>query len=334
MSSSKIALYAGDALGPNDICQNITDFENSGFNTLILGLFHIGRSDAPGPKNVGDIIFNDGLTVVHDGVYQFDSSWNTELQLLKDSGKVDHIYCSIGGASNVIFDFRTIQLLIDGPPKGQPKNPYVTYGTGPNSTLYKNFSALRKAMPAVDGIDMDNEETFAVSTDTMQKFCVMLIELGFKITYCPFTDQSYWNECFYALYQYDQTAVEWWNLQCYAGGGGNDPFTWASSLNQYMQSKGVEHFNGIDYIVPGLFARHYVIPQQGQPYWSGSCPSAMKSQFSSWMSEGNGLNSGFVWQYSDILNTEQRSGSGCDGSNTTADYAEEIKAGLGLSVNA
>lgn len=341
------AMYAGGPMGPTDIAKNLSSFEASGFNTLILSLFHIGRFDAPSLAGVGDIIFNGPPTVVHDGQYQLDGTWEENLAQLKSSGKVEKIFCSIGGASNVIFDFRTIQDLVVGPTDSDPyphyttggdkPNPYITYGTGRDSTLYKNFAALRANLPSVDGIDLDNEEVPPSMTpdvrsrfaDAMDQFTKMLIGIGFEITFCPFNvdDMGFWNSAFETIYEYNKEAVQWWNLQCYSGGASNDPSEWVSSLYDQMKAK-YPDFDANKYIVPGLAARYYNTWDQ---QWEGDCPASLCSRFSGWASEAN-LPGGFIWNYDAILDTvanrNAHGGCGCTGSVDLGAYGTAMIDGL------
>lgn len=330
------AMYAGGPMGPADIATNLAAFEASGFNTLILSLFHIGRSDAPNVPGVGDIIFNGPPSVVHDGAYQLDGTWEANLAQLKSSGKVGKILCSIGGANNVIFDFRTIQELVVGPTTSDPypqyttngkePNPYITYGTGPDSTLYRNFLALKQNLPSVDGIDLDNEETYWVTEDAMNRFTEMLIDIGFEITFCPYDNQPFWNSTFQTIYEYNPNAVQWWNLQCYAGGGSNVPASWASSLYDQMKAK-YPDFDAAKYIVPGLAARFYNTDDQA---WEGDCPDSMCTTFSGWTNEN--MPGGFIWNYDSILDTEahrnDHGGCGCTGALDIAAYGTATNNGL------
>ena len=329
-------MYAGGPMSPTDIAKNLSTFEASGFNVLILSLFHIGRSDAPNLAGVGDIIFNGAPSVVHNGKYQLDGTWKANLAKLKSSGKVEKIFCSIGGANNVIFDFRTIQELVVGPTASDPypqyttnghePNPNITYGTGTDSTLYKNFLALKQALPSVDGIDLDNEETYSVTEDVMNQFTKMLINIGFEITFCPYNNQAFWNSTFETIYEYKKEAVQWWNLQCYAGGGGNDPALWATSLYNQMKAK-YPKFDATKYMIPGLAARFYNTQDQR---WEGDCPPSICTNFSGWANPN--LPGGFIWNYDSIVDTEahrnDHGGCGCTGSIDIGAYGTATNNGL------
>jgi hypothetical protein len=99
-------------------------------------------------------------------------------------------------------------------------------------TLKRNFSALASAMP-IDGYDFDDEDLYDADTiaGLTEALCAgnQLI-----ITYCPYTAQDTWNQALQDVYTWDQQhnpvlgqSVRWWNLQCYSGGDGNDPASWA-----------------------------------------------------------------------------------------------------------
>ena len=85
------------------------------------------------------------------------------------------MFISIGGASQWVYDFRTIESMLSKPDSA--------------ALLKKNFQALKEALTVggvcvLDGFDIDNEES--VSADTIVRTCEMLFELGFAVTFCPY----------------------------------------------------------------------------------------------------------------------------------------------------
>ena len=91
-------------------------------------------------------------------------------------------------------------------------------GTGPNSILYKDFAALKAAIPALDAIDFDDENSF--DTASTVAFGIML---GLKVVPDAFDNNTYWEN---AVSQINITApgtADGVHLQAYAGGAGNNP---------------------------------------------------------------------------------------------------------------
>ncbi|HEY0513038.1 MAG TPA: hypothetical protein VGH73_14100 [Thermoanaerobaculia bacterium] len=124
------------------------------------------------------------------------------------------------------------------------------------------------------------------------------------VTYCPYTNQAAWNSALQQVYTWDQSqnpplgqSAQWWNLQCYGGGTGNDPLTWAKNL---PTDAGIE--NPQAYIIPGFTANQ--------------SPASIQKTFANF--KGTGINGGFIWNSSQIL----------AGSYTPQQYAQAILNGL------
>ena len=90
-------------------------------------------------------------------------------------GTVKRVTLSIGSSN--YGDWEDIKALVD------------KQGTGPDSILYKDFAALKAALP-VDAVDFDDENGYDPSSTT--KFAVMLGKLGYHVTMDPYTNNSYW----------------------------------------------------------------------------------------------------------------------------------------------
>ncbi len=267
----------------------IDDLKGSGFTTVVAWAVHVNQN--------GDLIFNDP-TIVSDGKYVGDSGWPSRLANLKQGGSVNRLLFSIGGWG--VQDFPNIQSLIQ------------SQGTGPGSILYKSFAALKSEIPTIDGIDLDDETLYDQST-TVQ-FSQMLNTLGYMVTFCPYTDTDFWVNCLYELNSKNPNAVTGFNLQCYAGGAGNDPQTWISAIQDKMESD----FDAEWFVFPGLWCRH------GNRCVEGDCPDDITRQFAAWKPEG--MRGGFIWLYDDIQKCED---SGvCPGSMKTAAYAGAVVKGL------
>jgi hypothetical protein len=241
---------------------------------------------------------------VSKGTYGGDSTWPGNVAALKQEGSaVTSIWASVGAGG--VQDFTNIGDLI--------KNQ----GTGPDSILYQNFSALRSAFTVdgtcvLDGIDFDNEDNLDVSV--MVEFATMLFGLGFKVTFCPYSDTSVWVDTLSSLWK-SGNQVSWFNLQAYSGGFGNNPQDWIDAVAPVVGSEAAPGF-----IVPGLWCYH------GETGPDSRCPEVIESEFAAWNQQGTGLTGGFLWLYDDVL--EYESSNPCSVDATTANYANAIASGL------
>ena len=171
----------------------------SGYTTVMLWCIHVDATS-------GNLIYNDQL-VVSNGLYVGTAAWPGQLATLKTAPtSINRIEVSV--SSWGVNDFLSIQTLMNN------------YGTNPTSILYRNFQALKTATGA-DAIDYDDETLYDAATTV--KFGRMLSSMGYKVTLCPYTDPSFWQSVFNQL---GSGIVDIVYLQCYSGGGGNDPATW------------------------------------------------------------------------------------------------------------
>lgn len=291
MSTITTAIYGGGPFysGGTPV---IDDLKGSGFTTVVAWALHVSPT--------GDLIFNDP-TIVSGGQYVGESDWPELLANLKrGETSVNRLLFSIGGWG--VGDFPNIQALIQ------------SQGTGPDSILYRNFQALKEAIPTIDGIDLDDETLYDQST-TVQ-FSQMLNTLGYEVTFCPYTMTDFWVDCLYALNSQTPGLVTGFNLQCYAGGGGNTPQPWIDAIAQRMGSG----FPAASFVYPGLWCRN------GDGCAAGECPGDISSQFASWKSSG--IQGGFIWLYDDIQKCEGSGACGSDVSMNAAAYANAIVQGL------
>ena len=129
---ARSAIYGG---GPfyNDGQAVMDTLRSSGFTTVILWSIHV--------RDNGDLWYNDDL-IVSNGSYVGDAGWPARLATLKQAPtSVDRIEISVGSAGP--NDWGTIATLVN------------SGGTGPDSILYRNFSALK----AATGADAINDES-------------------------------------------------------------------------------------------------------------------------------------------------------------------------------
>lgn len=311
MTKLNLAAYCSGDFGPGQIVSRIPDVQASGFTTIILWSMHIGRADIGQPY--GELVFNDGNIRITDGK-TFNpgndpsiAAWPADVAKLKQgTSQVDKIFISIGGDERFVFDFRTIEYMLEH---------------GMADVLMSNFQTLRTAFTVggeciIDGIDLDNEESVKASTIT--DFCEMLFGIGFEVTFCPFVSPTEWQGYMQTLWNKGHR-VSWWNLQGYSGGSGNltpsgiQP--WIDALSAVV-GKG----QGASYLVPGLAV------QGAKDSYPEQCPGGQQGMCETFAAVSQlGLAGGFVWTYDDVLGNTQP----CSGAiPTAADYSKAIRDGL------
>ncbi|MGE4285537.1 MAG: LamG domain-containing protein [Phycisphaerae bacterium] len=270
VSAKESILYGG---GPfySGAASNLTSIRNSGFTTLVLWTIHV-HSD-------GDLVLND-VKLIDDGVYVGKSSWPDEVLAFKSrSTSVRRIEIAIGSWG--VPDFETMESFINAE------------GTGPGSTLYENFKALREAIPAIDAISYDDESNYDIDSTVALSF--MLNDLGYKITLCPYTYGYFWGQLFSRVQSERPGIIDRIDLQCYAGGAGNDPRSWKS------------YFGNL-HVAPGLWC-----------YPTGQTPGQIAEQLSSWNNSYN-ISGGFIWLYDEIISSPY----------TISQYASAINESLSI----
>ena len=179
----------------------------SGFNTFFLFTLHVYPN--------GDVYYNN-TPVVQNGVYVGDPTWGASLAALRPAvNRIELVVSSYGDAS---FD--------------NIKNLVATNGTGAGSILYQDFLALKNAT-GVDAIQYDDEQTYDVSSAVA--FGRMIAALGMKVTFVPYTAQSFWVSVKSQL----GTNVDAIYLQCYDGGAGNDPGSWNTAFGGFKVYPGL-----------------------------------------------------------------------------------------------
>jgi len=230
---------------------NITEIENSGFTEAIVWSVEV--------NSAGDLNFNGEFPLTSNGAYignQTHSDFASNMALLKQ-GKVKRVTFSIGSSN--VGDWQDITALV----KAQ--------GTGPSSILYKDFQALKAAIPALDAIDFDDENSFDSSTTIA--FGVMLGNLGYHVAPDAFDNSSYWTNVVSQINSQLPGTVDGVHLQAYAGGGGNNPCSGGN-------------FGSVP-VWPGLWDKN-------------DTPSQVESIMSGWHSQC-GITGGFMWLYDDFV---------------------------------
>jgi hypothetical protein len=230
---------------------NITEIEHSGFTEAIVWSVEV--------NSTGDLNLNGEFPLTSNGVYigdQTHTDFAANMALLKQ-GTVKRITFSIGSSN--FGDWQDITNLVN------------TQGTGPTSILYKDFQALKAAIPALDAIDFDDENSFNSSTTI--SFGVMLGQLGYHVAPDAFDDSGYWTNVVLQINSQLPGTVDGVHLQAYAGGSGNNPCVgW--------------NFGTVP-VWPGL--------------WDlDDTPSQVQSIMTGWNSQC-GINGGFMWLYDDFV---------------------------------
>ena len=249
---------------------NITEIENSGFTEAIVWSVEV--------KSNGDLNFNGEFPLTSNGAYignQTYPDFAGNMALLKQ-GTVKRVTFSIGSSN--LGDWQDITALVRA------------QGTGKNSILYKDFQSLKAAIPALDAIDFDDENSFDLTTTV--EFGVMLGNLGYHVLPDAFDSNTYWMNVVSQINSQLPGTVDGVHLQVYAGGQGNDPCS------------PIWNFGSVP-VFPGLWDKL-------------DTPAAVNSRMSAWHSQC-GLVGGFMWLYDDFV-----------GNGLAAKYAAAIDDGAGI----
>ncbi|MFZ3341069.1 MAG: hypothetical protein WA213_09325 [Terriglobales bacterium] len=249
---------------------NIKEIENSGFTEAIVWSVEV--------KSNGDLNLNGEFPLTSNGAYignQTYPDFAGDMTLLKQ-GTVKRITLSIGSSN--VGDWQDITALVN------------SQGTGPGSILYQDFQSLKNAIPALDAIDFDDENSFDLNT-TVQ-FGVMLGNLGYHVLPDAYDNSTYWQNVVSETNAQLPGTVDGVHLQVYAGGAANNPCssTW--------------DFGSVP-VFPGLWDR-------------GDTPKQVKSRMSGWNKQC-GIIGGFMWLYDDFV-----------GNGLAAKYASAMDEAVGI----
>jgi len=229
----------------------ITEIETSGFTEAIVWSVEV--------NSVGDLNFNGEFPLTSNGVYVgnlYYPNFASDMATLKQ-GTVKRVTFSIGSSN--IGDWQDITNLVN------------TQGTGPTSILYKDFAALKGAIPALDALDFDDENSF--NSPTTISFGVMLGGLGYHVMPDAFDQSSYWTNVVSQINSQLPGTVDGVHLQAYAGGSGNNPCVgW--------------NFGTVP-VFPGLWD-------------ANDTPSQVQTTMTGWHSQC-GILGGFMWLYDDFV---------------------------------
>jgi hypothetical protein len=229
----------------------ITEIENSGFTEAIVWSVEV--------NSVGDLNFNGEFPLTSGGVYvgnTYYPNFASDMATLKQ-GTVKRVTFSIGSSN--FGDWQDITNLVN------------TQGTGTNSILSKDFQALKAAIPALDALDFDDENSF--NSPTTISFGVMLGQLGYHVMPDAFDQSSYWTNVVSQINSQLPGTVDGVHLQAYAGGSGNNPCVgW--------------NFGTVP-VFPGLWD-------------ANDTPSQVQTTMTGWHNQC-GIVGGFMWLYDDFV---------------------------------
>lgn len=234
--------------------KTIKTLRESGFTYVLLFNVHV---DPDGTLKT------DGEIICKDGEYVFQKpqpNYQMDIRDLKTPPtSIQRIDIVIGGWGN--DSYNNIKNLIN------------KYGTGTGTMLYKNFKALKEAVPEIDAVNNDDEQCY--DPETGAKFHIMMYDLGYKTTLAPYTYKSYWQNLCSKIRASKPKAVDRIMVQCYDGGAGN--------VNQV----GTWTFNGVTERHAGLLN-----------YSNDWNVDKNMAQFQKWKDDGVATG-GFVWVYND-----------------------------------
>ena len=244
-------VFGGGPIYKTPAAANITELEKSGFTEVIVWSVEV--------NSVGDLNLNGEFPLTSKGKYigdQTHSDFAANMALLKQ-GTVKRVTFSVGSSN--VGDWQNVTALV----KAQ--------GTGPKSILYKDFAALKAAIPALDAIDVDDENSFDAPTTVA--FAVMLGKLGYHAMPDPYFNAPYWTSLVSQINTQLPGTVDGVHLQAYSGGAGNDP---CSGWN----------FGSVP-VLPGLWDLN-------------DTPSQVQAIMSGWHTTC-GIPGGFMWLYDDFV---------------------------------
>lgn len=234
--------------------KTIKTLRESGFTYVLLFNVHV---DPDGTLKT------DGEIICKDGEYVFQKpqpNYQMDIRDLKTPPtSIQRIDIVIGGWGN--DSYNNIKNLIN------------KYGIGTGTMLYKNFKALKEAVPEIDAVNNDDEQCY--DPETGAKFHIMMYDLGYKTTLAPYTYKSYWQNLCSKIRASKPKAVDHIMVQCYDGGAGN--------VNQV----GTWTFNGVTERHAGLLN-----------YSNDWNVDKNMAQFQKWKDDGVATG-GFVWVYND-----------------------------------
>ena len=222
----------------------ITDLKASGFTYVILFNINVEPN--------GDLT-TDGEKICSNGSYVFGNTqpnYVSDVTSLKTGiTTINRVESCIGGWGNT--SYTNIKSLV------------ASQGTGTGSILYKNFKALKTAIPTMDAINNDDEGTYDVNSAT--SFHVMLADIGYKTTLAPYMNKSFWQSLATNINNQRGGAVDRIYLQCYDGGAGNNPCDW--NINNITLHTGGLNYEDINTVISKMTSAKNSCGSKGGFFW-------------------------------------------------------------------
>jgi hypothetical protein len=280
--------------------QQLEDLQGAQFTTMNLWAWHVQPN--------GDFCFNGSLAARGGKVTFGDQPAKLNPQLpkllaqLRKTSPVDLVLLTVGGAGD---------------------NSWANIASDWDGAI-ANFKALRDAL-SLDGVDIDYEGGYSPTDQAIiTELTCRLAQEGIQTTYCPYENESWWLDCAAAAYaQLGKQPVRWMNLQCYDGGGGNDPAAWVKEVARYPASKlGIA--DPAAFVVPGWWSR---IPARFPKQYASSCPSVIQQNVAAARSSG-GVSGAFLYCLQDVYSWANPPLCGNEDVSLTG-YGKAIASGLG-----
>jgi len=193
----------------------INNLRNSGYTTAILFNVDVAPDgtlttdynwDKQEAAEAGGIICQNGAYVFN----KYQPNYVTDIKkLVTAPTSINRIEICIGGWGNGAY--------------GHIRDYINKYGCGEETALYRNFKALKEAIPEIVAVNNDQEQDYDLVTAV--KFHRMMAELGYKTTIAPYTNRDYWRNLVARLNEKPGTCDIIY-LQIYGGGAGNNPADW------------------------------------------------------------------------------------------------------------
>lgn len=270
-----LGIYAGGPVYKEERrAGTLAELINSRYTEVIVWSVHVDPD--------GTLDLNKEFPIARDGAYVGNAqhpSFPGDLDRLRAGGR-RRITLGIGAAGSPAFN--NIRDLLQ------------KEGAGTKSILWRNFTALRKTLTAVETIDLNDEVTY--DETSLTRFSVMLADLGFKVSLCPYKNPAVWQSVARAVNNQRPGAIQAVNLQCYGGGRGNIPAQWS--------------FPGIP-VYPGVWSEG--TDARGRHVGEETTDSATR-RYADWKKSGQAPG-GFVWLYDEIQ-------------GKTGDFADAVLKGL------
>jgi hypothetical protein len=288
-----IAAYGqGSTMYPLD-ANRAEAIRKAGWTTIILGFLHIDAA--------GNVFFSENK-ILSCGCYIGDSNWPGQLGELFGEGSTltNNLLAGVGGAK--VNDFQNIRNIYQSNNNSFERTP-----------LKANFQTLYDLFNSIGTIEMDVEETY--DKESFVAFCRMLHRIGFDITFCPYRKMDFWLDSLKELQRSRLGPVKWWDLQCYDGGGNNNPQVWADAITAAIPGFDTNGF---------ILASDWVLASDG----TGDCPDGVISKLSHFKNEP-AVGGAFLWTIGNILWQGTQNPNPCGTKASMADYVAAVKKALG-----